>query len=321
VRLILRPKTWKKQARNNSATSGFAPVDGRAAEPYSGKVNEGFSNDTVTFSAVGRESLHWAYAHYMGRGLFRFLAAAKRLMAFTLVTLGVFITKLRVAPAVTFPSIRVELTRSGTRLLPMFLFMSAALGLAVIGQAVSWLGKLGANSYLGTILVVVVVRELGPLLAALLVLARAGARTAIELATMRALGEVEALEALGIDPVHYLVVPRVIGMALGVFALTTYFILGVLGFGYLFAFLNGVPLRPGEYTAQIAGAMTGLDFALVSIKSCLFGTLIGVITCYQGLAQPLRLEEVSRASVNAVVQSVIACVLLDALFIVVYLCV
>jgi phospholipid/cholesterol/gamma-HCH transport system permease protein len=282
-------------------------------------VTEGLSNAADCVPAGGRESLHWAYAHYVGREIFRFLAAARRLTAFTLVTFGVFLTKLRVAPDVTFPSIRIELANSGSRLMPMFLFMSAALGLAVIGQAVSWFGKLGANSYLGTILVVVVVRELGPLLAALLVLARAGARTAIDLATTRALGEVEALEALGIDPIHYLVVPRVIGMALGVFALTTYFILGVLGFGYLFAFLNRVPLRPGEYAAQIAGAMSGLDFVLVSIKSCLFGTCIGIITCYQGLAQPLRLEEVSRASVNAVVQCVIACVLLDALFIVVYL--
>jgi phospholipid/cholesterol/gamma-HCH transport system permease protein len=192
------------------------------------------------------------------------------------------------------------------------------LGLAVIGQAISWFGNLG-GTYLGTILVVVVVRELGPLLAALLVLTHAGAHNAIELATTRALGEVEALEALDIDPIHYLIVPRVAGMALGVFALTIYFILGVLGFGYLFAFLNGVALRPGEYAVQIANAMSGLDFVLVSIKSCLFGVTIGMITCYQGLAQPLRLVEVSRASVKAVVHSVIACVLLDAFFILVYL--
>jgi phospholipid/cholesterol/gamma-HCH transport system permease protein len=172
---------------------------------------------------------------------------------------------------------------------------------------------------LGTILVVVVVRELGPLLTALLVLSRAGARNAIDLATMRALGEVEALEALGIDPIHYLVVPRVVGMALGVFGLTVLFILGVLGFGFLFAFLNGIPLRPGEYATQIANALSGLDFALLAIKSCLFGMVIGVITCYQGLAQPLGLAEVSNASVKAMIQSVVACVLLDMVFVLIYL--
>jgi phospholipid/cholesterol/gamma-HCH transport system permease protein len=218
-----------------------------------------------------------------------------------------------------FPSIRVELAGAGLRLLPMFLFMSAALGLAVVGQAVSWMGRLGANSYLGTILVVVVVRELGPLLTALLVLSRAGARNAIDLATTRALGEVEALEALDIDPIHYFVVPRVIGMALGVFGLTIFFILGVLGFGYLFAFINGIPLRPGEFAAQIADALSGFDFVILAIKSVLYGAVIGVITSYNGLAQPLRLGEVSRASVRAMVQSVVACVLLDMFFILAYL--
>ena len=138
--------------------------------------------------------------------------------AFALITLGVTVTKLRVARDVTYPAIRRELMRSGLQLLPMFLFMAGAAGLVVIGQAVAWLAKVGASTLLlGPIVVYVVVRELGPLLTALLVLSRSGTANVIELGTARALGEVEALEALGIDPVHYLVVPRVIGMALGVF--------------------------------------------------------------------------------------------------------
>jgi phospholipid/cholesterol/gamma-HCH transport system permease protein len=282
-------------------------------------MNEGLASDATEHSPGGRAPILWADVHYVGRGVFLFFAGCRRLLAFTLITFGVLRTKWRLASEVTFPSVRVELAGAGLRLLPMFLFMAAALGLAVIGQTVSWLGRLGANSYLGTILVVVVVRELGPLLTALLVLSRAGARYTIDLATMRALGEVEALEALGIDPIHYLVVPRVIGMALGVFALTVFFIIGALGFGYLFAFLNGIPLRPGEFAAHIAEALSALDFAFLAIKSCLFGTVIGVITCYQGLSQPLRLAEVSRASVRAMIQSVVACVLLDMLFVLMYL--
>jgi phospholipid/cholesterol/gamma-HCH transport system permease protein len=133
------------------------------------------------------------------------------------------------------------------------------------------------------------------------------------------MGEVEALEALGIDPVHYLVVPRVLGMALGVFALTVYLILGALLSGYLWAYLQDVPLRPSEYFHQLASALSGLDFALLAIKTLAFGFIIALVTCYHGLAQPLRLEEVSNATVNAVAQSVIACVLLDALFIIIYL--
>jgi phospholipid/cholesterol/gamma-HCH transport system permease protein len=201
----------------------------------------------------------------------------------------------------------------------MILFLAAALGLVVIGQTVSLLKRVGATDFLGTIMVTVVVRELGPLLTALIVLSRSGTANFIELGTARALGEVEALEVLGIDPIHYLVVPRVIGMAFGIFSLTVYLILGALASGYLWAFVQDVPLMPGEYFSQLAGALNGLDFVLLAVKTFLFGIIIAVVTCYHGLAQPLLLQEVSQATVRAVAQSVIICVLLDALFIVVYL--
>ena len=131
--------------------------------------------------------------------------------------------------------------------------------------------------------------------------------------------EVEALEALGIDPVHYMVVPRVLGMALGVFALTVYVILGALLSGYLWVFVQDVPLWPGDYFHELAQALQGLDFVLLAIKTLGFGIIISIVTCYHGLAQPLRIDEISRATVRAVGQSVVACVLLDALFIIIYL--
>jgi len=209
--------------------------------------------------------------------------------------------------------------RSGRDLIPIFLFMSAALGFAIIGQAVTLLSQVGATAFLGTIMVGVVVRELGPLFTAMLVLSRSGTANVIELGTARAQGEVEALEALGIDPIHYLVVPRVIGMALGVFALTVYFVMGALLSGYLWAFLQNVPLRPVDYFRQLTAALNSLDFAVLALKSAAFGISIAVITCYHGLARPLQLEEVSSATIGAVAQSIIACVIIDGIFIFVYL--
>lgn len=278
-----------------------------------------FDSPKVRF--VLRLPLPRSYSSYLGRKLFRFLLTIQGLGAFALITLGVIITKFRIAPQVIRPLIFQQISRSGLRLLPMFLFLALALGLVIIGQTVSWLTRVGAIDYLGTIMVLVVVRELGPLIAALLVLSRVGAANVIELGTARAMGEVEALEALGIDPVHYLVVPRVIGMAVGIFSLTVYLIIGALFSGYLWAFLQDVPLRPGDYFEQLANGLSVMDFALLAFKTLLFGFIISIVTCYHGLAQPLRLEEVSFATVRAVAQSVIACVLLDALFIVIYLAV
>jgi phospholipid/cholesterol/gamma-HCH transport system permease protein len=257
--------------------------------------------------------------NYVGRELFRFFLTVQGLGAFALITLGVMITKFRTARRVVYPLIRHEIARAGLRLLPMFLFVSAALGLLVIGQTVSWLTRVGAINYLGTIMVIVVVREVGPLSTALLVLARIGTANVIELGTARAMGEVEALEAVGIDPVHYLVVPRVLGMAFGIFSLTVYLILGALLSGYLWAFIQDVALRPRDYFQQLTASLNGLDFAMLAVKTLIFGFIIAIVTCYHGLAQPLRLEEVSNATVRAVAQSIIACVLIDAVFIVIYL--
>jgi phospholipid/cholesterol/gamma-HCH transport system permease protein len=283
-------------------------------------MESGNARGTPRMQMLLRAPLPESYTSMAGRWLVIFLTTVQGVGAFGLITLGVMLTKLRAAPQVTFPAIRHELARSGLRLLPMFLFMSAAAGLVVIGQAILWLTKVGANTLLlGPIMVYVVVRELGPLLTALLVLARSGTANVIELGTARALGEIEALEALGIDPVHYLVMPRVIAMALGVMALTVYFIIGTLVSGYLCAFLNDVPLRPADYFGQLAASLTGLDFVIVAVKSCLFGALIAVITCYHGLAQRLQLDEISRETVSAVGQSIIACVVVDAVFIFIYL--
>jgi phospholipid/cholesterol/gamma-HCH transport system permease protein len=259
------------------------------------------------------------FSNFVGRKLLRLILTIQGLGAFALITLGVILTKIGAARSVVRPLIFRETFRSGLQLLPMFAFLAAALGLLVIGQTVSWLSHFSAvMNYLGTIMVIAVIRELGPLIAAMMVLARTGTANVVELGTARAMGEVEALEALGIDPVHYLVVPRVIGMATGIFALTVYLIIGAITTGYLWAFLQNVPLRPGDYFSQLANSLNSLDFVLLAIKTTLFGFIIAIVTCYHGLAQPLRLEEVSYATVRAVAQSVIACVLIDALFIVIY---
>ncbi len=266
-----------------------------------------------------RAAMPKSWTDLLGRKLFLFLLTAQGLAAFALITLGVILRKSGVAGNVIRPRIRQEIARSGVALLPMFLFVALALGFLVVGQTVSALARVGAFSYLGSAMVIVVVRELGPLLAAMLVLTRVGSAHVIELGTARALGEVEALEALGIEPVHYLIVPRVIGVALGVFSLTIFLIIGVLGSGYVFAFMAKAPLAPGDYFKQIADALGWKDFALLGLKTIGFGFFIAIVTCYHGLAQPLRLEDVSRVAVRAVTQGVIVCVLIDAVFIVLYL--
>src|SRR6266704_227145 len=216
------------------------PFDPLPCGIYVAPVQKGnvsaFDSPQVRF--LLRMPLPRALTNYLGRKFFRFLLTIQGLGSFGLITLGVMRRKVRAARHLMRSLIAHEISWAGSRLLPMFIFVAAALGLVVIGQSVSWLTRVGAINYLGSIMVIVVVRELGPLLAALLVLARIGTANVIALGTARAIGEMEALEALGIDPVHYLVVPRILGLALGVFCLTVYLILGALLSGYLWDFLQ-----------------------------------------------------------------------------------
>ncbi len=247
------------------------------------------------------------------------LSSTKKLVAFALITLVVTLTKWNKSTSVLRPLVARQINRAGLSPLPMLTFLGVALGLVVSGQTVALLSKVGAVDYAGVIMVSVVVRELAPLVTVLLVLARVGTGIVIELSTSRALGEVEALEALGIDPIHYLVMPRVIGLALSVFSLTVYMVLMALISGFLFTFIQDVPLTPSTYLAQMSASLRWEDFIILGVKTLTFGGVVALITCYQGLAHALRLEHVSQVTTNAIIGSVVACVVLDAFFIIAYL--
>lgn len=273
----------------------------------------------LTLEALLASPLPRSYIHFAGRWLLTAAHTARQLAAFALITLGVMVTRRAQAPAVMRPLLAHHIAAAGLHLLPMTALLAAALGWVVVGQTVALLSRVGAPEYVGTVMVLAVVRELGPLATALTVLLKVGVPTVIQLGTARANGEVEALEALGIDPVHFLVAPRVVGMMVAAVALSAYLILGALAAGYLVAFLQDVPLTPGDYARQIAGALTGMDFVLLGLKASGFGAIIALACCFEGLARPLTLRDVARASTAAVVAAVLGCLALDAAFIVVYL--
>jgi phospholipid/cholesterol/gamma-HCH transport system permease protein len=257
----------------------------------------------------------WRVVDRLGHSALDWLRTFRGILAFTLITLGAALAHgLRTSRTVQ-PLVRRQVHFAGSRLLPLSTFIAASLGVVVVGQSIILLTRLGAEAYVGTVMVAAVVRELGPLTVAMLVLARVGAAHVIELGTTRALGEVEALEALRIDPIQYLVVPRVLGMAGSVFALTIYFLLVALAAGYLFAFVQDVSFTPAAYVRQISLALVWEDFLLMAVKCLAFGALIATTTCYHGLARPLRLEDLAATTSRALVQGAAACVLVDVGFI------
>lgn len=206
------------------------------------------------------------------------------------------------------PATRREIYRAGVRQLPLTGLVGLALGLLVVGQAVALLRQVSAQQYIGTVMVTVVMRELGPLLAAFLIAGRSGATTVVELG-LRDTEEHWIRELVG---------PRVRALATVTLCLTVYLIAIALVTGYLVAFLQGVPLRFTAYGAQLAGAMHWLDFVLIAVKATLFGVVIGVVSCYHGWVRTLRVEEFPSATTRAVVESLAICLALDAVFLVGY---
>ncbi len=166
--------------------------------------------------------------------------------------------------------------------IPFLLTMALVIGVVVIVQTNAQAARLGFSQVLGTILVTVVVRELGPLLTAVVVIGRSGTAIAAELATNGVLRETEAMEAMGVEPLQYLVVPRVIGGALSVAILTLFFDLIALLGGTLFAWIL-VHVSIPDVLASIRAAAQPGDVWLTLAKGGIFGVGIATLSAYEGL--------------------------------------
>lgn len=188
--------------------------------------------------------------------------------------------------------------------LPFLSVIALIIGLAVISQASVQATRLGLGDVLGTILVTAIVRELGPLITAVVVLGRSGTAIAAELATNGVLRETEALEALGVDPIQYHVAPRVVGGAVSVAMLVVFFDVVALGSGAFFAWwLADVP--PATLITSVRSAMTGLDIWLTLLKGGLFGFGIATLCAYEGLVGGHRPTDIPQCVTRGVVASLL----------------
>jgi len=183
---------------------------------------------------------------------------------------------------------------------------SLLIGVSVVVQAHLWLDRMGQSALLGPILVTVIVRELGPLLVNFIVIGRSGTAIATELGTMQVSGEVRLLDSQGIDPLVYLVWPRVLGVMVSVFALTVIFVMFSLISGYLSGALFGGEIEsPLIFIRGVFAAVTPLDVLNLLAKSFIPGLLTGAICCAEGLSATAR-HEIPQVSTRAVVRSVTA---------------
>ncbi len=207
-----------------------------------------------------------------------------------------------------------QMVRVGVRAVPIVILAQMAIGMILTLQMFPKLDEFGQPEQLATINAIAGFRELGPFLTALVLCGFAGASIAAELGTMVTAEEIEALQASALNPVRFLVVPRLLATVIMTTMLTVIADVVMIASGMLTAVRLGID--SDLYFQLTLEAVNIMSFATGLIKAAVFGLLIGLIACSLGLSvKPWQGSEgVGRATTNAVVYGIVAIIVADAVF-------
>lgn len=190
----------------------------------------------------------------------------------------------------------------GAQSVPVVLLTGAFTGMVLALQGFYALNRFGSDAFLGPLVAMSLVRELGPVLTALMVTGRAGSAIAAEIGIMRISEQLDAIELMGLNPFRYVVVPNLFAALVAMPLLTGMFdVAGIWG-GYLIG-VRTLGLGGGTYLAEIAQHLQWSDIRGGIWKSVTFGVIICWVSCYKGYHAGYGAEGVSRATTQAVVLS------------------
>lgn len=211
------------------------------------------------------------------------------------------------------PAITYQIVRVGVQSIFIVALVSGAIGFILAFQMAPPLARLGQVELVPNIIAVAVLRELGPLIAAIVLVGFAGASIAAEIGTMVVGEEVEALEAHALNPVRFLVVPRVIATVVSMSCLA---VISNLCAIFASAFMSKIVLGISwvTYYDNTMGQVGPRDFITGMVKAAVFGLLIGLIACGNGLKVSGGAAGVGKATTSTVVESVVAVIFADLLF-------
>jgi phospholipid/cholesterol/gamma-HCH transport system permease protein len=201
----------------------------------------------------------------------------------------------------------------GVGAIPIVSLISLFVGTILALQGAYQLRKLGALQLVASAVAIVMTRELGPLMTAIVVIGRSGSAFAAEIGTMKVNEEIDALETMALEPVHFLVAPKFVAMAVMMPCLTTWAdFMGVVG-GGLFGVTNA-GFTWATYFRATLDALILRDIVTGLIKSVMFGLVITAVGCQEGFSTGLGSEEVGRSTTAAVVKSIFLVVAVDLVF-------
>jgi len=213
---------------------------------------------------------------------------------------------------VAFRVLVLQILFTGVEALGIVSLIALAIGAVIIVEGNTLLPRFGQSGLLYQILIVIITRELGPVLTAFIIIARSGTAIATELGNMVVSHEIEAYVSVGINPISYLAVPRVLGVTIAMVALTVYFnFFGLVGSYLVSQFIR--PLPVAEYFRNLLLTLQARDVLSMLVKSVVFGFIVAAVATYQGFKVKVAVTEIPRAAIKAVGQGFVLVFVADAI--------
>jgi phospholipid/cholesterol/gamma-HCH transport system permease protein len=207
--------------------------------------------------------------------------------------------------------------RAGVDALPIVALISFLMGLITAFQAAVQLQQFGADIYVANLVGLSIVRELGPLMTAIIAAGRSGAAFAAEIGTMKVSEEVDALTTMGFDRTRFLVTPKVLALVLMLPCLTLFSdLVGIIG--GLFVAVGVLDLPAQVYARQLRIAVTNWDVFSGLVKALAFALLIAGVGCLRGFQAETGAESVGRITTSAIVAGIFLIIVTDAVFTVLF---
>lgn len=203
-----------------------------------------------------------------------------------------------------------QMNKIGINSLPIVLLTSLFTGMVLALQSAYQMQKMSSEMYIASLVSLSMVRELGPVLTALVIAGRVGAAITAELGTMKVTEQIDALETLAANPIKYLVVPRFLALFIMLPLLTIYAdMVGILG-GYIIGVFK-LHITPRMYMRMTYQPLVFKDVFTGLIKSVIFGVIIAIVACFQGMKTEGGAEGVGKSTTQAVVISFIMIIAAD----------
>ncbi len=220
---------------------------------------------------------------------------------------------LRRPKSLRLTSLVYQLYKVGWQAIPIVVLITFLIGAIIAQQGIFHFRKFGADSYVVDMVGILVLRELGVLIVAIMVAGRSGSAYTAELGSMKMREEIDALATMGLDPVEVLILPRVVALVCALPILAFIGSMAALYGGGLVAWFYG-GMGPAIFIARLHEAVSVTHFEVGLIKAPFMALVIGIVACSEGLRVKGSAESLGRQTTTSVVKSIFLVIVLDGLF-------